>query len=195
MNKYYSESMVSAMQAMSEVESLANTARRISDEFQSEISRALRPAMNQAAYMQIAIKPMSFDLSAIKMQTQINNSLVQQMKELSEELQRPAAEVFKGISITNDILSQINMRSTIYNVSTINIDDSFDEEEVESIKDFQKSSIAFSPIAAHETLGIMNWTYTTHEFLSDPTMIAFFMLLVSYAYNNALLLNGTKDEE
>lgn len=195
MNKYYSESMVSAMQAMSEVESLANTARRISDDFQSEISRALRPAMNQAAYMQIAIKPMSFDLSAIKMQTQINNSLVQQMKELSEELQRPAAEVFKGISITNDILSQINMRSTIYNVSTINIDDSFDEEEVESIKDLQKSSIAFSPIAAHETLGIINWTYTAHVFLSDPTMIAFFMLLVSYAYNNALLLNGTKDEE
>lgn len=195
MNKYYPESMVSAMQAMSEVESIANTARRISDEYQSQISKAFRPILNQAAYMQINIKPMSFDLSAIKMQTQINNSLVQQMKEISKELQRPAAEVFKGISITNDILSQINMRSTIYNVSTINIDDSFDEEEVESIKDLQKSSIAFSSIAAHETLGIMNWTYTAHIFLSDPTMFAFFMLLISYAYNNALLLKGIEDED
>lgn len=194
MNKYYPGSMVSAMQAVSEVESLSKTARRISDEYQSQIGRALRPVLNQTAFMQIDIKPMSFDLSAIKMQTQMNNSLVQQMKELSEELQRPVFEAFKDMSITNDVLSQINMRSTIYNVSIINIDDSFDEEEVESIKDFQKSSIEFSPIAAHETLGIMNWTYTAHEFLSDPTMIAFFMLLVSYAYNNALLLNGTKDE-
>lgn len=195
MNKYYPESMVSAMQAMSEVESIANTARRISDEYQSQISRALRPVMNQAAFMQIDIKPMRFDLSAIKMQTQMNTSIAQQMKELSEELQRPIFEAFKEMSITNDILSQFNMRSTIYNVSTITIDDSFDEEEVESIKEFQKSSIAFSPIAAHETLGVMNWTYTAHIFLSDPTMFAFFMLLISYAYNNALLLKGIEDED
>lgn len=195
MNKYYPESMVSAMQAMSEVESIANTARRISDEYQSQISKALRPVLNQAAFMQIDIKPMSFDLSAIKMQTQMNTSIAQQMKELNEELQRPIFEAFKEMSITNDILSQFNMRSTIYNVSTITIDDSFDEEEVESIKEFQKSSIAFSPIAAHETLGVMNWTYTAHIFLSDPTMFAFFMLLISYAYNNALLLKGIEDED
>lgn len=195
MNKYYPGSMVSAMQAVSEVESLSKTARRISDEYQSQISRALRPVLNQTAFMQIDIKPMSFDLSSIKMQTQMNTSIAQQMRELSKELQRPAAELFKGMSITNDILSQINMRSTIYNVSTINIGDSYDEEEVESIKEFQKSSIAFSPIAAHETLGIMNWTYTAHIFLSDPTMFAFFMLLISYAYNNALLLKGIEDEE
>src|SRR5699024_10450171 len=99
--------MVSAMHAMSEVESIGNTVRRISDEYQRQISRALRPVMNQAAFMQIDIKPMSFDLSAIKMQTQMNTSIAQQMRELSMAMQHPALEASKELSATNDFLTQM----------------------------------------------------------------------------------------
>ena len=196
MNKYYPESMVSAMQAMSEVESIGNTARRINDEYQSQISKALRPVMNQAAFMQIDIKPMSFDLSAIKIQTQMNTSIAQQMKELSEELQRPIFEAFKEMSITNDILSQFNMRGLVYTASTVKVDSTVTDEDEKIILDYSKSVIESSYLSsALDVVGVLTWTYTACQFMNDPTLIDLFMNILSYIHSNRKLLEERRDED
>lgn len=195
MNKYYPESMVSAMQAMSEVESIGNTARRISEEYQSQISRALRPVMNQAAFMQIDIKPMSFDLSAIKMQTELNLSITEQMRELSMVMQHPALEAFKELSVTNDFLTQMNMRGILYKVSTMEIDEDMSPNDVQAVSEYNKSVLKSSSIAAHEVATISVWTYTAYQIMKDPNLLDLFMIVLDYIVSNGVLLMYKKDED
>ncbi|AKG74418.1 hypothetical protein [Salinicoccus halodurans] len=178
---------------LAEREGLINQVKEITSpkHYLSNFSFSNVPALDHNYFNIDVIK---INLPQINIQTDLFNSISQELTRTINKQQASVIQVFREISSTMNLISEFNMRTIIYNASTIPIDKEMDEDTLNILEKYKTAIITVSPYIVHYFIGSVVFAFIFIQIVSDPSGFSLLLFLLQRIYESDSLIKDDKEK-